>query len=183
MLALVMLAGFICYLPKDAKAKPPTYKAQCMNNGWMTFNNPMFNNQGQCIDYFSKTDLYIKKYLLNGVASNATLDVSSNSTVSVSITASEPAYWYRIWICKVDATNCGNSLFDGGGTVQYFFRTVPPYIETYISDAGQWDGKDYKGDAVPNGEYMIRVYIADESGNETRTTLMPYTVTVVNSQP
>jgi len=30
---------------------PPTAKDQCKNNGWKTFNNPSFKNQGQCVDY------------------------------------------------------------------------------------------------------------------------------------
>jgi hypothetical protein len=30
---------------------PPTSKDQCMKDGWKTFNNPTFKNQGQCIDY------------------------------------------------------------------------------------------------------------------------------------
>ncbi len=30
---------------------PPTDKNQCKNNGWKTFNNPPFRNQGQCVEY------------------------------------------------------------------------------------------------------------------------------------
>lgn len=30
---------------------PPTSKDQCKNNGWMTFNNPTFKNQGRCVSY------------------------------------------------------------------------------------------------------------------------------------
>ena len=30
---------------------PPTTKDQCKNDGWQTFNNPSFKNQGQCIKY------------------------------------------------------------------------------------------------------------------------------------
>jgi len=129
----------------------------------------------------SNNDLSILSYRFNGSASNATLDASSDSSVSISITASKPVYWYRVWICKIDATNCGNSLFDEGGTVQYFFRSVPPYINNYFSDEGQWNGKDWQGNPVPNGEYMIKVYIADEDGNEVRPVLEPYTITVINS--
>lgn len=32
---------------------PPTSKDQCKKNGWMTFNNPSFKNQGQCVSYFN----------------------------------------------------------------------------------------------------------------------------------
>lgn len=28
---------------------PPTSKDECKNGGWMTFNNPVFKNQGQCV--------------------------------------------------------------------------------------------------------------------------------------
>jgi hypothetical protein len=30
---------------------PPTDMNQCKNNGWMTFNNPTFKNQGDCVSY------------------------------------------------------------------------------------------------------------------------------------
>lgn len=30
---------------------PPTNKKQCDNNGWKTFNNPTFKNQGQCVSF------------------------------------------------------------------------------------------------------------------------------------
>ncbi len=33
---------------------PPTSKDQCKNDGWKTFNNPAFKNQGKCIDYVKK---------------------------------------------------------------------------------------------------------------------------------
>lgn len=127
--------------------------------------------------------LKVLSYRFNGVAGNAQLDLGASNVeqVSISITASEPSFWYRVYVCTVNAANCGNSLFDGGGTVQYFFRTVPPYIKTYVSDNGQWDGKDWQGIPVPNGQYMIRVYIADKQGRETRQTLAPYIITVVNS--
>jgi hypothetical protein len=29
----------------------PTEKNQCKNAGWMTFTNPVFKNQGQCVSY------------------------------------------------------------------------------------------------------------------------------------
>jgi hypothetical protein len=32
---------------------PPTSKDQCKSNGWETFNNPSFRNQGQCVSYFN----------------------------------------------------------------------------------------------------------------------------------
>ena len=30
---------------------PPTTQAQCKNDGWKTFNNPSFKNQGQCVSF------------------------------------------------------------------------------------------------------------------------------------
>lgn len=30
---------------------PPTNKDQCKGNGWISFNNPSFKNQGQCVSY------------------------------------------------------------------------------------------------------------------------------------
>lgn len=33
---------------------PPTDKNQCKDNGWKTFNNPTFKNQGACVSYVEK---------------------------------------------------------------------------------------------------------------------------------
>lgn len=33
---------------------PPTNKEQCKNNGWKTFNNPTFKNQGDCVSFVEK---------------------------------------------------------------------------------------------------------------------------------
>lgn len=33
---------------------PPVNVAQCKDNGWKTFNNPEFKNQGDCVSYFAK---------------------------------------------------------------------------------------------------------------------------------
>ena len=30
---------------------PPTNKDQCKKDGWKTFNNPTFKNQGDCVSY------------------------------------------------------------------------------------------------------------------------------------
>ena len=30
---------------------PPTGKDQCKKDGWKTFNNPTFKNQGDCVSY------------------------------------------------------------------------------------------------------------------------------------
>lgn len=35
---------------------PPTDKNQCKDNGWKTFNNPAFRNQGQCVSYVQSND-------------------------------------------------------------------------------------------------------------------------------
>lgn len=34
----------------------PTTKAECKNDGWKTFTNPVFKNQGQCISFVNKLD-------------------------------------------------------------------------------------------------------------------------------
>lgn len=38
-------------LSDTAVIGPPTNKNQCKNNGWQTFNNPTFKNQGDCVSY------------------------------------------------------------------------------------------------------------------------------------
>jgi len=35
---------------------PPTDKNQCKKDGWMTFNNPTFKNQGACVSYVVSND-------------------------------------------------------------------------------------------------------------------------------
>ncbi len=37
--------------PTPTLVGPPVSFAQCKDNGWKTFNNPSFKNQGKCIDY------------------------------------------------------------------------------------------------------------------------------------
>ncbi len=36
-------------LSSSSLTTPPTDKNQCKNGGWMTFNNPSYKNQGQCV--------------------------------------------------------------------------------------------------------------------------------------
>jgi len=40
--------------PTPVLVGPPTNKDQCKKDGWMTFNNPTFKNQGQCVSYTNK---------------------------------------------------------------------------------------------------------------------------------
>lgn len=35
---------------------PPTNKDQCKNDGWKTFNNPTFKNQGSCVSYITSNE-------------------------------------------------------------------------------------------------------------------------------
>ncbi|MEK7081038.1 MAG: hypothetical protein AAB902_01465 [Patescibacteria group bacterium] len=37
--------------PPPGVVGPPTDKDQCKNDGWKTFNNPAFNNQGDCVSF------------------------------------------------------------------------------------------------------------------------------------
>lgn len=37
-------------------AGPPTAKDECKNDGWMTFNNPFFKNQGDCVSYVQSSE-------------------------------------------------------------------------------------------------------------------------------
>ena len=37
--------------PPVGTSTPPTISSQCKNNGWSTFTNPVFKNQGQCVAY------------------------------------------------------------------------------------------------------------------------------------
>ena len=34
----------------------PTNKDECKNDGWMTFNNPTFKNQGDCVSYVQSNE-------------------------------------------------------------------------------------------------------------------------------
>jgi hypothetical protein len=45
-----MLSGAARVLGEPPFA-PPTSKDQCKEDGWETFRNPNFNNQGACVSY------------------------------------------------------------------------------------------------------------------------------------
>jgi len=51
MFALTDPRGIVFVVPPPAPPTGPTSKDQCKNGGWMTFTNPAFKNQGQCIKY------------------------------------------------------------------------------------------------------------------------------------
>lgn len=40
--------------PVDEPVLPPTNKDQCKNDGWKTFNNPSYKNQGECVSFVEK---------------------------------------------------------------------------------------------------------------------------------
>ncbi len=40
--------------PTPVLVGPPTNKDQCKKDGWRTFNNPTFKNQGDCVSYLEK---------------------------------------------------------------------------------------------------------------------------------
>jgi hypothetical protein len=40
--------------PEEPTPTTPTNKMQCMNGGWMSFTDPSFKNQGQCIKFVNK---------------------------------------------------------------------------------------------------------------------------------
>lgn len=49
----------------------PTTKNQCKNDGWKTFVNPSFENQGQCVSYFNHQ---------NHTTNNNNINVTNNNT-------------------------------------------------------------------------------------------------------
>jgi hypothetical protein len=49
--ATEIVAPTLTITPIPALIGPPTNKDQCKRDGWKTFNNPLFKNQGQCIKY------------------------------------------------------------------------------------------------------------------------------------
>lgn len=52
-----MLGGIsVRCLSDTVIVSPPTDKSQCKKNGWMTFNNPTFKNQGDCVSYLQSND-------------------------------------------------------------------------------------------------------------------------------
>ena len=40
-------------LSSSSSVGPPTNKDQCKDGGWQTFDNPTFNNQGDCVSFFA----------------------------------------------------------------------------------------------------------------------------------
>ncbi len=47
---------FATSTPPTSTSTTPTKKSQCMNDGWKTFTNPAFTNQGQCIKFLEQVD-------------------------------------------------------------------------------------------------------------------------------
>jgi hypothetical protein len=44
-------SGFDKYYDFEPQIGPPVDKNECKNGGWMTFNTPVFRNQGDCVSY------------------------------------------------------------------------------------------------------------------------------------
>lgn len=62
---------------------PPTKISECKNDGWKTFNNPTFTNQGKCVSYtrtHANSILGNVKYTAGGLARTAQFAVDSSDS-------------------------------------------------------------------------------------------------------
>jgi hypothetical protein len=79
---------------------PPTTLAQCKKNGWKTFNDPSFKNQGQCVKYVNQhahTILGNVKYTANGLARTAQFTASTAEDGAFQYTDASHN-WYKVLI-------------------------------------------------------------------------------------
>ncbi len=86
---------------------PPTLVSQCKNNGWQTFNNPSFANQGACVSYVrahSHSVLGNVKYTAYGLLRSAQFAADTADGGGAFQYSDANHAWYRVLITslKVD---------------------------------------------------------------------------------
>lgn len=89
---------------------PPTLVSQCKNNGWQTFNNPPFTNQGACVSYVrahSHSVLGNVKYTAYGLQRSAQFAADTADGGGAFQYSDATHAWYRVLITslKVDGHN------------------------------------------------------------------------------
>ena len=89
---------------------PPTLVSQCKNNGWQTFNNPPFANQGDCVSYVrahSHSVLGNVKYTAYGLLRSAQFAADTADGGGAFQYSDANHAWYRVLITslKVDGHN------------------------------------------------------------------------------
>ncbi len=94
----------------DPLIGPPTLVSQCKNNGWQTFNNPSFKDQGTCVSYVrahSHSVLGNVKYTVYGLARTAQFAADTADGGGAFQYSDANHAWYRVLITslKVDGHN------------------------------------------------------------------------------
>ncbi len=84
---------------------PPTKISECKNDGWKTFNNPTFTNQGKCVSYtrtHANSILGNVKYTAGGLARTAQFAVDSSDSGPGAFQYSDANHaWYRVLITSM----------------------------------------------------------------------------------
>lgn len=113
----------------------------------------------------------ISSYTLNGNASSVAFNPTKESVniVNIAVNANEDVKFNRISILDSDNTEVG------------FFTENTSFVPTATKS---WNGKNVGDiDTVPDGDYKIKVTIADTAGNIAEIPLSPYTMTVDTVAP
>jgi hypothetical protein len=159
---------------------PPTDKDQCKNDGWKTFNNPVFKNQGECVSYVANGKAKVKTqvvdiYHVNNGDSDQ-VDSSKPYKGKVVLTSNrrktglivggfikdlKPNTKYFLWVRNLDSNGgyTGKSLFSYSPLGYYKLMS----FKTNRFGSGMF-GYRIKKSALPAGTYDIQVAINDETG-------------------
>jgi hypothetical protein len=113
---------------------------------------------------------YISSVTVNGVSQYAAFNPNNGEKVTIVITTNTPVKFNTIAICANSDDVCSRTT-----AVKYFTQTGS-YANSVSKD---WDGKTGGSSPiiVPEGEYVIKATLADQSGN-TSTEMGAYTISV-----
>jgi|GEM_PF-1701082 len=106
----------ITVTPDVVLVGPPVHKAQCDDNGWMSFNNPSFTNRGKCIDYVNHHNHAVKgnnvQYDAYGLNRSVNFDMNTaNNKGSFNYTDADRGK-YKVQVSEVKVV--GNTAWFAG---------------------------------------------------------------------
>ena len=152
---------------------PPTTFAQCKNNGWQTFNNPSFKNQGQCVSFVA-THMHIVSagitYTANLLVRHAIFVLDSALNNGTFFYWDANLDWYAVNVSDVNVN--GNTVWFAGKV-------------THASQLS-WVGNWLFAKAVDNSPDQIWGSFTTQSSAESGVTNMtnpadgPFTITSGN---
>lgn len=148
---------------------PPTKFAQCKNEGWKTFNNPTFKNQGLCVAYVA-----IHDHLVTGnISYTAGFDRIAAFEMDSALNKGTFFYWdanhnwYRVTVSDVNVN--GNKAWFAGAVIQ---SNQPSWV-------GNWLFAEVEDNSPDNISGSFTSQTAAETGvsNMTNPSDGPFSVT------